>query len=123
MVWAAVVGLALLQANYFDQFDVTGYQFNDVSGGVWTVELKDVKRSLGTVTAWIKSEHSNDKSVEYRQSVRRVYFDCNGNYRVTAITNYDANGKILFNWDGYGTMGAIRPDTVFESFESRLCEK
>ncbi len=102
--------------------EVTGYQFEGASDAVFTIQLADVTRVSGGVSAWMQGDHTKDKSVPYRTSMEKLFFNCAGSVSISAKSQYSSDGKSTYSWDGYGRPIAIRPDTIYASFEDALCK-
>lgn len=133
MVWKTIVALpfaavssnALSQEVSSDPLNFVSWEYASVSGSVFWVVAKDITRENDNkiITAWVRGDHSSDKSVSYRSSVSRVTLNCNGLIRTSAYTSYSAEGKAIKSWNGFGTDSYIRPDTMFADLERKLCGK
>lgn len=89
-----------------------------------TVFASETKRDStnGTVSAWIRVDHTRNKSTLLRSSLWRYTFDCKGNESVTANTDYKPDGSVAAEWNGYMS-AAIRPGTLSAELEKTLCAK
>lgn len=130
--WNRLVVVALLaaasypamaeEAGPWDEFKELSYFNVTRSHAILTVSPNDVTRSDRTVTLWLRGDHTDDTTVEYRQSLTKMTFSCDGFFSTTAFTSYMADGSIDVEWDG-STFNriAIRPGTITASLEKKFC--
>lgn len=96
---------------------------SDVNNAIYFMKYKNIRNSDNqNPTAWVKSEHSKDKTVEYREKLRLIRFDCINN-KLSILTSiaYKADGNILSQFDGDGSSIYIVPDSIGESFAAFAC--
>ena len=72
---------------------------------------------------WVLGDHSKDRSVAYRRSLRRMTFDCGGAYQVTAFISYMPDGRERDRWDRFGETERIVPGSFAQSLEKALCTR
>jgi hypothetical protein len=97
------------------------YYFNTGDGSFWVFE-KDIRREGGgAVSFWLHGEHSKNAKVRYRTSLWHVRLDCSGAYSIDAETTFKPDGSVLDSWDGVGSRSLIRPGTMYQQLEAKLC--
>jgi hypothetical protein len=101
------------------------WSFIDASGSHYVVERRELSAAIpsGSVTVWVRGEHSQDRTLPYRISVRRITFDCAGSYQVTAFSSRMPNGSLRDDWDRFGTARAVEAGTMPQSLEGVLCKE
>jgi hypothetical protein len=119
-----IVALALLQNSTSD--------IQDANEVVWARQTSDHDRywimrhelryeGSGSVVVWMHGDHRSNPSVNYRTSLWRIRFACDGTMQLTAVTTLDARGNQVSSWDGYQSSTYIRPGTIYESIEKGFC--
>ena len=91
----------------------------------WILE-KEIDYSsylAGGVQFWMHGNHANNPKVKYRTSMWKIRMDCKGYMTVSARSHIDANGVSVNEWDGYGKPTSIRPNTIYEEIQDKLCPK
>ena len=84
-----------------------------------------IQRSGNQVTAWIKGDHSGDKTVKWRGSKFKVRFDCAMRTRaLLQATIYYPDGKNeTVTWNTYEQEErAVTPDTAGEVEFEAVCQ-
>jgi hypothetical protein len=101
------------------------WSFVDASGSHYLVERRELSAAIpsGSVTVWVRGEHSRDRAVPYRTSLRRITLDCAGSYQVTAFSSRMPDGSLRDDWDRFGASRKIETGTMPESLESVLCKE
>ncbi len=96
-------------------------------GQVWYVDPLRVKAVSGKTQAWVKIDHSKDRSVSYRHTMNLFSFECaTEKYRMLSTAAYDSYGKVVFSRSapdyGYGVgYESVIPDTMTESVFKLVC--
>ena len=117
------------QPNPFDKYDVVGAAW--VSGETatndtyWILkkEIDPVPTYFGGLTFWMRGDHSRNTKLKYRSSLWKISMTCKGSISISAISQRDANGASIYEWDGFGTLTSVRPDTIYASIQDTLCKK
>jgi hypothetical protein len=98
-----------------------------VTKSVWYVDSDRVKSVNDTKQAWVKVDHSQDKSVSWRQTMSLWSFKCNEQkYRVLTTVRYDSYGKVISSHNSpeysYGSnFDPIIPDSIAEAVFISVC--
>lgn len=77
--------------------------------------------------AWVKVDHSQDRSVSYRETIELFSFDCAArSYRLLSYVDYDSYGKVVNSHSqpdySYGTgYEPIIPDSIGETISTVAC--
>ena len=101
------------------------WSFVSSEGAYYQIERKDAEQKIpsGSATVWVQADHSKDRSVAYRRSLRRVTFDCAGSYQVTAFVSYMPDGSVRDRWDRFGKTEPVGRGSFAESLERALCQR
>lgn len=116
------------QPNPFDKYDIEGAAwvgYTTTNDTFWILE-KEIDRDSslgGGVTFWLRGDHSRNMKLKYRKSLWKVRMTCRGSFYTTATSHIDADGVSIYEWDGYGKETSIRPDTIYETIQDKLCPK
>lgn len=110
--------------NYWPEDALWGAQTstNDV---YWIME-KDINRNsnlAGGVEFWMHGYHAKNPDVKYRRSLWKIRLTCQGTFYTKAVSQMDAQDRSVYEWDGYGTSVSIRPNTIYEPIQDKLCPK
>jgi hypothetical protein len=99
------------------------WSYLDPTGAYYQIDRKEGAQDarLRIVTVWVAADHSKDRSVAYRRSVRRMTFDCAGSYQVSAFRSYMPDGSVRDDWDRLGQPNAVKPGTLAGSLEATVC--
>lgn len=98
-----------------------------VNEATWLMDADRVKVVSGKVQAWIKVDHSKDRTVTWRESKRLISFDCNADkFRMLSFVNYDSYGKVVAskNYSDYGYgigYEPVIPDSMIETASKLAC--
>lgn len=94
------------------------------NGSRYFIRISDLINSTNQKPrVWIKTDHSKNKTVEYRTMMALITFDCVGEtYTTLSQTSHMPDGSIGRNWKGRQT-DYIEPDSVAEIWASRVCPK
>jgi hypothetical protein len=96
-------------------------------GAVWYMDPDRIKKVGGKTQAWVKIDHTSDRSVSWRETLQMISFDCPGQkYRMLSYVAYDTYGKTVGSKNqpdyGYGVgYDPIIPDSVMESVAEVAC--
>ena len=88
-----------------------------------------IKTVNGKRQAWAKVDHSRDRTVSYRESMRLFTFDCDKQtYKILYYSNTDSYGKIIdshsFTDSSYGFgYDPIVPESMAETVGKVACFK
>ena len=97
-----------------------------VDNSVWQMDAARI-RTVGTKQqAWVKIDHSRDRTVAWRESLRLFSFDCAAQtYKLLSYVNRDSYGKIVGSqsYSDYGSVGyePLVPDSVAEAASEVAC--
>ena len=94
------------------------------TGDTFHVLEKEVTRDASPntgVTLWMRGEHINNPKVKYRTSLWKVYLNCKGGYMMLATSHLNAQDISIYEWDGYSALSSIRPGTIYETLQEKLC--
>jgi hypothetical protein len=72
------------------------------------------------VTVWLHGEHGYNRRVNYKKSLQRIRFFCNGTLQLVALTTVDSEGHAS-KWHGDGDVTSITPRTVYQDIEREFC--
>jgi hypothetical protein len=94
----------------------------------WFVDLesiKDVPDGYGTTVrkAWIKIDHTADKTVTYRERKSLFFFKCSEEQSKTvSTTTYNADGTVAGSYSpSYAAYSPVVPDSVLASAMKIVC--
>jgi hypothetical protein len=119
-VCVVMLGAAPARADWLP----VGTSTND---SIWFMDGGRVKSSGGKVHAWVKIDHSKDRSVTWRESKRLFSFDCTTEkYKMLSYVNYDTYGKVVasqsFSDSSYGIgYEPIIPESMVETIGDVAC--
>jgi hypothetical protein len=82
---------------------------------------KDVIRQNSEVTVWVYSSSRTPKPDGTSFTLTRTTFDCAGRLRYSAQTSYDTSDKVIQQIDRVADWTYIRPDTVNDDIQKKLC--
>jgi hypothetical protein len=101
------------------------WSFVDASGSHYLIERRELSAAIpsGSITVWVRGEHSRDRTVAYRTSLRRITLDCAGSYQVTAFSSRMPDGRLRDDWDRFGNSRAVEAGTMLRSLEGVLCKE
>jgi hypothetical protein len=98
------------------------------NGAEYYMDANRISSENGRVQAWIKADHSKNRTVSYRSEMFLQSFICSSRKaRLLAYTEYDSYGKIVgsrsFSDSVYSDVGysPVTPDTVGETFMTIAC--
>ncbi len=72
------------------------------------------------VTVWLHGEHGYNHRVNYKKSLQRIRFFCNGTLQLVALTTVNSEGRTS-KWHGAGVVTSITPRTVYQDIEREFC--
>ncbi|WEK45894.1 MAG: hypothetical protein P0Y56_12780 [Candidatus Andeanibacterium colombiense] len=84
-------------------------------------ELKRNQPTKGALTFWMRGDHAKNTALKYQHSLWNVTLNCDGKMRYNASTTTKADGSLVEQSDIQSPWLLIRPDTIFQSAESKLC--
>ena len=93
-------------------------------GDIYHVVGSEVRRDdpvRNQVTFWMNGDHKGNNRVKYRRGLWNITFDCEGRMRYNAFTTMKADGTVLDQSDQMGRWILIRPQSIFQSAERKLC--
>lgn len=92
------------------------------SGAIFMIRAKDLNNSTDkSPKVWIKTDHSKNKTVEYRTMMALISFDCTADkYTTLSQTAHMPDGSIGHRWKGYET-NYIVPETAAEAWAAAVC--
>lgn len=97
------------------------------NNSVWMVDFERMKVISGKVQVWVKADHSKDRTINYRQSMRMFSFDCKqSKVRLLSSVTYDSYGKVVSSNTypdySYGTgYEPITPESMLEEVSKVAC--
>lgn len=98
------------------------------TGSAWFLEIAGVIESWDNLrrfkTVWIKIDHSQDRTIKHRTTMRHVTVNCQEDSIITsAYAEYAADGSPLKSASGPAlTYEAIFPETMYEIVAKTLCK-
>jgi hypothetical protein len=67
-----------------------------VHGSIWSIDPDRLKTVGDKRQAWVEIDHSKDRTVRWRRSLRLFSFDCaTERYKMLSYVNYDSYGKVV----------------------------
>jgi hypothetical protein len=100
------------------------YVTENEKNAVYYYDSDTIRGSGNQVTAWVKVDHSRDKTVKAREALTRYRFDCaDRTWTLLSTTDYYPNGKTeTFTWETYEQKEiAVVPDSVMEGVLEAVC--
>jgi hypothetical protein len=101
---------------------------SSVAGSVYYMDGERISSENGRVRAWVKVDHSKNRSVRYRSEMQLWSFICaSQKTKLLSYTEYDSYGKTVGSNDMsdsvYSDVGysAVTPETVAETIMTIAC--
>ncbi|MBT2242344.1 hypothetical protein JQK15_02230 [Sphingobium sp. BHU LFT2] len=117
-------GLGAIAAPAHAEWESIGSATN---GTEWFMDGNRIKTVSGKKQAWIKLNHSRNKSIQWRETLQLISFDCQaGKYRTLSVISYDSYGKVVSSQNysdySYGVgYDPLVPDSMAESASLIAC--
>ena len=94
----------------------------DLNGTKYLYKTDSVKRIAGNVEVWEKWDHSKDRSVAYRTTLRLTRMSCASKMVMTASSvNYDRTGRVVSSSEMASDYRYLVPETVGMTLWEELC--
>ncbi|GAB5483501.1 MAG: hypothetical protein Pars92KO_32580 [Parasphingorhabdus sp.] len=92
------------------------------NGAIHMIRAKDLNNLKNMAPrVWIKTDHSKNKTVDYRSMMELVRFDCAADkYTVLSQTSHMPDGTVGHRWKGHDT-DFITPETVADAWAQAVC--
>ena len=96
-------------------------------GAVWYMDPVRSRTVGNHRQAWVKVDHTRDRSVAYRSSLELFSYNCDARTsRILSFTDYDSMGKVMRTQTqpdyGYETgYSPVVPDSIGETLMNRAC--
>lgn len=93
-------------------------------GAVWYADLERTRLIDGTLSLWIRVDHTNDRSTRYRSSISHYQIDCQlMTYRAGTVVAYFPDGRSdrSEGQSQYEAAQDLIPGTTLEATASRMC--
>lgn len=100
------------------------YVTKSANGSVYYYDADTVQRSGDLITAWEKSDHSNDKTKKERESKDRYRYDCSNRTStlLNSINYYPDGASKSFTWENYEQKNEpVIPETIGEAILEAVC--
>jgi len=95
------------------------------TGTIWTVDADRIRRLGSIAEAWVRLDHSRDRTVTARNSLIFVRFNCTAwTSSTTSVVRYRTNGTVITDqsWPEYmAPFTPIVPETVLEGAANAVC--
>jgi hypothetical protein len=98
-----------------------------VDNSVWQMDATRIRTVGSKQQAWVKVDHSRDRTVPWRESLRLFSFDCTAQtYKMLSYVNRDSYGKTVGSrsFSDYGSSigyEPLVPDSMAESVSEIAC--
>jgi len=90
-------------------------------GDRFWIRRDELEQSGKWLSLWLHGDHRLNGTVKYRSSLWRISFSCSGTYHVVASSTFDASGRQVSSWDGFGQSIHVRPGTIYQDIEKQFC--